>query len=195
MDVTHAIDPVIGFVGFFSVVWLVFVAWPKLVVDYARQHIFETRDRLFDLAASGDVSFQSDEYKEIRQFLNGMIRCAERATCLNYARYSMIIEKNKVPLSSAEVKRFISMMKDVKTPEAIREAYRTTIAAYDYLLILRTPLLWVLAPPLLLLWFLAYFFLYKDTTTEPISSLKHKRDVGVQADMLRELDRTGLLAG
>jgi hypothetical protein len=75
-----AIDAIISLLT--AVLFLLFFygPWQATCTDWARQMIFERRDRLFDMAASGDLSFSSKEYKETREFLNGMIRFAHLLT-------------------------------------------------------------------------------------------------------------------
>lgn len=48
--------------------------WQTLCVDWARQRMFEARDRVFDLAMQGHISFHSKEYKCIRSTIERMIR-------------------------------------------------------------------------------------------------------------------------
>lgn len=54
--------------------------WQESCADYARQIAFEQRDRLFDMAARGKISFKSNEYKNTRRKLNAAIRFAHRMT-------------------------------------------------------------------------------------------------------------------
>lgn len=48
--------------------------WQATCTDWARNFVFESRDKIFDLAASGELDFDSEEYKEIRDSLQSLIR-------------------------------------------------------------------------------------------------------------------------
>ena len=50
--------------------------WQEVCTDYARQVMFEKRDALFDLAASAELDFDSEEYRTIRISLEKAIRFA-----------------------------------------------------------------------------------------------------------------------
>lgn len=54
--------------------------WQSLCVEGARQIIFEQREKLFDLAADGHLSFDSIEYRELRDYLNKSIRFSHNMT-------------------------------------------------------------------------------------------------------------------
>ena len=64
-------------VGFMS--WF-YGPWQDTCADYARQIIFEERDKLFDMAADGELDFGSQEYKTIRSSLNAAIRFSHEMT-------------------------------------------------------------------------------------------------------------------
>ncbi len=48
--------------------------WQTLCVDWARQRMFEARDKLFNVACEGDIDFASSEYREVRLTIERMIR-------------------------------------------------------------------------------------------------------------------------
>lgn len=54
--------------------------WQEVCTDYTRQIIFERRDRLFDMATSGKLDFNSEEYRTMRSTLEGCIRYAHDLT-------------------------------------------------------------------------------------------------------------------
>ena len=60
--------------------------WQAIMVDYARQIVFEQRDAVFDLAAHGRLDFNSREYKIIRDSFNNLIKFAHE---LNWMRIIM----------------------------------------------------------------------------------------------------------
>jgi hypothetical protein len=138
MDMSVSISAFVGFLGFFLVVHLLFVVWPRLVVDFTRQKLFGIRDRLFDLAVAGELSFDSEAYKNIMAILNLMTRSAEHATLWNYERYARVFKKHGVRRAD----EFLSTVKDERTsPRAIREAYAEALRAYAQLPGTRSPLI------------------------------------------------------
>lgn len=52
--------------------------WQTLCVDWARERMFEARNAIFDMAASGDLEFSSPEYRKIRRRIEGTIRFSHR---------------------------------------------------------------------------------------------------------------------
>lgn len=180
MNIALSISSIIGFLGFVTFLWIVFSIWPKLVVDYTRQYLFEKRDYLFDLAVNKKLSFDSDEYKAARLILNAMIRMAEHATILNYARYDYILKKNRAKEGQGSHISFLMDKKD--TPEIIKKVLADSINSYNYLLVLRSPLIIALIP-LFFIWALFRYSMNK----KPFSDLKRKRDISIQADLNREL--------
>lgn len=88
--------------------------WQEVCTDFARQIMFEQRDKLFDLAHSGEISFDADHYKRSRASLNAAIRfCHEMtlarvvylAACLKLGVISAdkIVKGNASSYGSAEL--------------------------------------------------------------------------------------------
>lgn len=77
-------DAVFAIVIVFALVLLYLGPWQSVCTAYARQVIFEKRDQLFDMAADGELRFESQEYREIRSSLEMLIRFAHDATLLNF---------------------------------------------------------------------------------------------------------------
>ena len=64
----------INLMGFVSVFVLLYVVWPQVLVGWIRQRIFEIRDELFDMAADGQIGFDSPAYVRFRSQANALIR-------------------------------------------------------------------------------------------------------------------------
>jgi hypothetical protein len=75
-----AADAVISLFGLTLFACLFYGPWQAVCTDWARQIVFEKRDRLFDLAADGRLQFSSDEYRLLRSGFEGMIRFAHELT-------------------------------------------------------------------------------------------------------------------
>jgi len=54
--------------------------WQEACTDFARQIVFEQRDKLFDMAREGRMKFDSNEYRTIRISMENMIRFAHELT-------------------------------------------------------------------------------------------------------------------
>jgi len=67
-----------------AVAWRVFfIEYPRSAVDATRNELFEIRDRLFELANSGEVSFDNRGYKAARELVNGMIKYAHDVSAIH----------------------------------------------------------------------------------------------------------------
>ena len=60
--------------------FLVFKLSHDYRIDALRDRLFAVRERLFDFAASGNVSFDNPAYTRLRTLINGLIRFAHRLT-------------------------------------------------------------------------------------------------------------------
>lgn len=56
--------------------WFFYGPWQRLMVDTARQSLFEIRDALFLMGTDGQLDFNSTEYRELREHFNRLIRFA-----------------------------------------------------------------------------------------------------------------------
>ena len=73
---TQILDVVTEY-SFYAFLWIfAFWIYPEFRVTQFRQQMFALRDELFDLAASGQISFSDDAYKGLRMTANGFIRFA-----------------------------------------------------------------------------------------------------------------------
>jgi hypothetical protein len=78
---------------------LVFVLLNTHRVDRLRQDLFDIRDRLFDEAATGRLSFDSQAYRYTRTSINGMIRFAHRISLSRF--FCALIAMKTVDFESA----------------------------------------------------------------------------------------------
>jgi hypothetical protein len=89
--------------------------WQDLCTDWARQIIFESRDCLFDLARSGELSFDSDEYRTIRGSLEGLIRFAHDLTLMRFIILAAVTKGN----SKSDLRDTIYKIKDRATQQKV----------------------------------------------------------------------------
>jgi len=73
-------ERIIGLVGLAGIWFLWYYFLKPQRVDSFREELFALRERLFDLAADGVVSFDHPAYAQLRLLINGMIRFAHRIT-------------------------------------------------------------------------------------------------------------------
>jgi hypothetical protein len=65
----------------FGIVWLwvlFYISGRTLLLDNLRQRLFAIRDSLFDFAADGGISFDDENYRELRADINLLIRFAHK---------------------------------------------------------------------------------------------------------------------
>lgn len=65
------------------------------MLDNFRDSLFALRDKLYDLAADGRVTCDSEAYRGLELFLNGMIRYAHRFTFLTFLLSSLKSEQDQ----------------------------------------------------------------------------------------------------
>lgn len=64
--------------------WMSLRLWPKTVVASSRQHLFELRDRLFNLALEGRIAFSDPLYRDLRERLNLALRFTHKLTFVTF---------------------------------------------------------------------------------------------------------------
>lgn len=84
----------IGFL-FYGYFWL----YHEQRIDVVRQKFFKIRDDLFDEAIAGNISFDDDAYKLLRETLNGSIRFAHKIDIWHLLAYNLFL-KRKLDRSS-----------------------------------------------------------------------------------------------
>jgi hypothetical protein len=97
------------------VVGVFYGPWQAICTDWARQIIFESRDELFDMARSGQLDFNSNEYRTIRKSLEGLIRYAHDLTIIRVAMHGPTFRAH----STSNLRDAISKMSDVNTRKKV----------------------------------------------------------------------------
>lgn len=65
-----------------AVIYILFWRYPIYCLDKFRQEVFLLRDGLFDMAADGEIGFNDDAYRELRDRMNSLIRYAHKLSFL-----------------------------------------------------------------------------------------------------------------
>lgn len=79
---------------------LLYGPWQWACTDFARQIVFEKRDAIFDMAASGRLNFKSSEYRKIRSSLEASIRFAHEMTLPRVAWLWFLFVRKRMPVVS-----------------------------------------------------------------------------------------------
>lgn len=106
-------------------VWFFYGPRRQLVLDLARQNLFELRDEVFDLAAKGRIEFSHPAYLAFRNRINAMIRF-----CENYSPLALVV----APRSSTPPAIF-HILRSIEDPKVSRELEHKYKVAITILLI------------------------------------------------------------
>ena len=82
-------------------VWI----WPDYLVDRFRQDLFTIRDDLFDLAASGELSFDHPAYHIHRNLINGCIRFAHQLSVIGIVTPMLFFRRELAVVESLNARR------------------------------------------------------------------------------------------
>jgi hypothetical protein len=135
--------------AFHGLVWLgiiglvVYGPWQRVCVDYARDVMFEQRDRVFDMAINGDLQLGSEPYETIRANFNAMIRMAH---CVTVPRL-VFLKLYGITSSASSVHNglwsSINNISDERIKNAVAEALNKAEMAAIIVMVARSPVLLV----------------------------------------------------
>lgn len=137
MNMTHFefIQTVEALLSIALILWLYKGPWQSLLIDITRQRLFESRDELFMYAAKGHISFNSDIYIEVRNYLNTSIRICHRLglrSLLAVYFSEPSGETNKLSSrKSACILESVNKIEDINTR---REVRRIILASTKYII-------------------------------------------------------------
>lgn len=135
--------------------------WQNTCTDYARQIIFEQRDKLFDIAASGRMPFDSKEYKMLRASLNAVIRFAHEATLPRMLYLYIFLREKDIDYKNSSLYRATEQIHDSKLYAEVQILLRKSMITTGWLIIAKSLpcviVLTVLSPLVVLLAFCAVF--------------------------------------
>ena len=145
----ETIDAIVGIAFFALFVGIFYGPWQTVVTEYTRQRLFEIRDRIFDLAYENPETFgfQSEEYKLLRNSINGAIKFCHFFTFqwMLFARY-ILRDKHPDQITS----EIINRIDDAKIREEVHSLFFEIGIAVTLQLVFRSlPLfvfMWVMAP-------------------------------------------------
>ena len=120
--------------------------WQWVCTDWIRQVCFEARDKLFDLAADGQLDFSSPEYRKLRSIIESEIRFAHEMTLPylfvigSYLRYARpeLVERAKRSEQAIRA-RFVDQIAKAEVDRIMATMNRDVLR----LVLLKSPLLLV----------------------------------------------------
>lgn len=75
--------------------WFFTGPWRQLRIDETRQSLFELRDKLFDMAADGELDFDAPAYGRARDQLNGMIRFTHQVSLIRLVVMAVLYRRDR----------------------------------------------------------------------------------------------------
>lgn len=132
--------------------WLAYGPWQSYCVDVARQRMFGVRDKLFDMAADEKLSFDDKAYRDMRRLINACIRFAHRMTWVEILAIALAVRGRAGRPDTLDV--VLDSIADPTTKKAVERLQGRLSLVVFALVIVRSPLLFVLAAPLII--FLAF---------------------------------------
>jgi hypothetical protein len=102
-----------------GVLVLFYWPWQGLCIEFARQIIFEEREKLFDLAMDGRLNFKSDEYRQIRDFLNKSIRFSHEMSLWKFAANRRVLARYRRTNEAPVLHDIVRSISDHSTRKAV----------------------------------------------------------------------------
>lgn len=122
---------------------IIYGPWQWFWADWYRQQLFETRDKIFDMAVSGRISFSDPNYKEIRRGIEAQIRYAHRATLpmvfLLAAGFLAVGRRRR----QTKLSHALSGIGDIHTRRDIEALLSQNSFSLLVMLLVRSPLSWI----------------------------------------------------
>lgn len=128
-------------------VWFFSRPWQSLWTAVSRQHLFELRDRLFDIAADERIEFSNPVYCQLREYLNGCIRFTHKITFGSFVAGVICLGsqiRKKYALPEYNLPEAIENVADEKVRQEMREIFLKSVFVLLRHTVIRSPFLWLL---------------------------------------------------
>lgn len=178
-DKMEAISAVAALIG---IVWFFYVPWQRILVDIIRQRLFEIRDDVFNLAASGKIKFDDPAYVTFRSFINTMVRYAEQFSWPRLFFLSRVGPQPESELPTPE--EILSSIEDEEVRKKMVKRFKNACGLYAMLMWLRSPFLLVLSVPFALL---TPLVLVSSLITDKVVAVKKWLAAGFKLELQREV--------
>ena len=136
------------FIGLACLFWFFTHPWPALIVDWGRQSLFEIRDNVFLMAASGDdkgLSFENKLYGDIRREINMTIRFFEDITWGRMIWLGLVRPKIHHTKASQPVIHAILKIEDATLRGRLLKDILHVYVVVASVMVLRNPIMLILA--------------------------------------------------
>lgn len=151
IDVHAALIAIVNLVLVVAIYHLIFVWIPAIRIAEFRQYMFELRDRMFDDAEAGLLSFEDRAYRHLRVTMNGLCAEADDISFTNLVSFIVNVKKTKEGPAPDEFASALSA-----APENRRVTYQKYLRSMDELVLVligkRNPVLYAFFFSLALGW-------------------------------------------
>ncbi|HTW33876.1 MAG TPA: hypothetical protein VMD53_04590 [Rhizomicrobium sp.] len=178
------IDAVVSAVLLLIVGYGYYRPWQNICTDIARQVIFEKRDALFDMAASGELSFNDRNYQVIRKSLEDYIRLAHELTIWKHMISRASLRRAGVKVRKTDLDTAIAAIPNndtrAKVQLLVNQSHQTLLG----IMFLKSPALLMILLPIIA------FVVFKAIITATFNRLNGRlNDLGNQLQVDAELCR------
>ena len=140
LSTLHAVNVVIGIL---AICCLLYGPYQTLITDLVRQRLFEIRDRIFDIAAKGELAFDAEAYTLSREWLNRILRYAHALTWPRILFMNWVV-RDKIP--APYVPAFVIAIQNIKD-ESVKKEITHQIQRSFYVI---AALIWLRSPLLMI---------------------------------------------
>lgn len=141
MTLTTLMQALIAVGSLAALLILVYGPWQEVCTDIARQIIFEKRDAIFDLARTGKLSFDSQEYGTIRSSLQSSIRFAHQLTWPRFAVMGVVLVAHGSHAEDNDLSRAIRRIADPVTRNQVEKLVKDAYRALFLMIIAKSPVM------------------------------------------------------
>jgi hypothetical protein len=150
-------DALWAFLSLIALVLLFYGPWQGICTDIARQIVFEQRDRLFDMANNGRISFASKEYRDIRSGLESLIRFAHDLTLPHAIYLALVLPQVRYERLENSILVAISRVKDESLQRDLLKIVSLAYLAVILMAICKSAIGLLLAPVIIVSAIWAFF--------------------------------------
>lgn len=129
--------------------WIYYGPWQDLCTDMTRQVLFAKRGRLFDFAADGKLSFDAQNYRTIRTYMEHSIRYAHELTIWKHLRARILLSRMGQLNRETPLDRAIASIEDQETREQVKLLIRDGNLSLLAMAIVKSPILLLVTVPVI----------------------------------------------
>ena len=161
-------DVVAAALGLAGAAAIIYGPWQSACVDYYRQPLFEQRDRLFEMAKSGQISFDDPAYRASREMINRLIRYAHLVSFPRFVGHTLIGLVDQT--AANKFSRIIDGASSPEVRDSLSDITRICMVSMARLMIAKSPLVWLIGVVGLVAYFGSKPFVSSASIVRRISS-------------------------